>query len=78
MDKVLNNRDLLLYIMEYVPLTIQEKDNRINLINELKLKNCEWSYSIPRCYVCCYYHPCVIYRSRGLCNNCKSHFQIIN
>lgn len=73
-DKVLNNRDLYKHIYSFIPLPKSFIKCRKKVISELKHFHCEWSYHIPRCFICDRWHPCVITKGKGrrMCNECTN------
>ena len=73
MDRELYNKDLLNIILQYVPLTQEERRRRKRVVSELKHLYCEWSEHNKYCYVCKPYHPLVINRrKRYRCEECES------
>ena len=74
MDKVLNNSDLYKHIYSFIPIPETVYKNRKKVVSALKHFHCEWSYHVPRCYICHRWHPCIIRRvgKRRMCDRCKN------
>jgi hypothetical protein len=79
MEKVLNNKFLTDHILTYKPLTEKEKKLKKNIISELKIKYCEYSGHLTRCYICSAHHPCVINRNKlkpaFMCLECRDYLR---
>jgi hypothetical protein len=73
-SKVLDNRFLYQYILNYIPISDKTTKNRRCVVSALKHFHCEWSYHVPRCYICHRWHPCIIRRvgKRRMCDRCKN------